>query len=158
MTYSKIPNLSDVFYSFEITDIQADKSVGHIYAVLFDDGVVKIGRTKNPKARMYQLSTIRGYHKIERAYISGLVNHSNKVERAVTKGLTPCYKSEFFAIPFECAVKRIRYICGDECLFHADSFEDVVESFPNTASSEWIEQRMYDMLSILCDLWKEKYT
>ena len=131
-------------------DCERDQSIGHIYAVLYDDGIVKIGKTKNPKQRLYALARIRGYHHIDKAYFSEPVNHAYVAERRATKGLKPCYKKEFFDISWEEAVARVKAAAGDKYYFIADTFEELRQSYPNAEDTdEGIVRCVTEMLNLI---------
>lgn len=126
-------NIIEVFNSFEIS---RDKSTGHIYAVEYDDGIVKIGRTESPKKRMYSLTHYRGPHSIKKVYISGIIPHSRISERLAMRGLKPCERAECFDISFDEAVERVKTVAGCEVYFEARDFEGVSSMFPYAVRAE----------------------
>ena len=122
-----------ILNSFEIS---RDKSTGHIYAVEYDDGIVKIGRTESPKKRMYSLTQYRGPHSIKKVYISGIIPHSRVAERLAMRGLKPCERAECFDISFNEAVERVKAVAGCKVYFEARDFEGVSSMFPNAVRAE----------------------
>lgn len=128
-------------------DKAQDKSEGHIYAVEYDDGIVKIGKTASPRKRMYSLTTFRGtYHKIIRVYISGKVQHSRYCEKKAMAGLVPCYGRECFSIPFKCAINRVRAVAGTDVYFCAEGFDKIRGEFPNIERPEDGLERIFTEL------------
>jgi len=88
---------------------------GRVYAVQFEDGLVKIGWTANPDQRFDKLECdYRGrYCRIVREYIGPIVQKARLAEALVLLGLKPIEKKELFEIPFHVAVDRIKAICGN---------------------------------------------
>ena len=108
---------------------------GHIYAILYDDEIVKIGRTKNPKDRLFALCNHRmEFHRIEKCYFSVSVNYpvfcEHNIKKQLCRNYDLCYGRECFDMPFDDAVNSIRQMIPD-CWFYGDCFESIKKKFPN---------------------------
>ena len=141
----------DFYDFFDEMNKHLDESVGHLYAIEYDDGIVKIGRTQSPERRMYTLTKYRGkYHKIIKVYISGIVQHSYYAEKKAMAGLEPVYGRECFNIPFSCAVKRVWAVTGGEPWFVANDWQSARKRFPNIERPQEALERLFDeFLSVL---------
>lgn len=82
---------------------------GYLYAVQYEDGLVKMGYTSNPSQRFEHLEQYyRGRPmRIIREYVSDMVYKCRLQEARAMMGLMPVYRKELFDIPFWEAVKRI---------------------------------------------------
>lgn len=103
---------------------------GVIYAVEYEDGIVKIGFTGNIQQRLYQLRRVYrgGEYAIKKIYVSGCVANVRKKEQDVLTGFAPALvgKRECFKIPFEVAVDKIKAICGEKYEIYASCIEDIM--------------------------------
>lgn len=85
---------------------------GYVYAVEYEDGIVKIGSTQNADKRFYSLQNAyrRSNAVITKVYVSAVVPDCRGAERGAMNGLVPCEKRkrEVFDIPFPEAVERIQ--------------------------------------------------
>lgn len=116
-------------------DLKDCPTGGYIYAILYDDGIVKIGRTKNPQNRLYALCRHREeWHRIDKCYFSICVNDPVDLEYVIIKKLeqkySPCYGNECFNMPFDEAIDSITQLIRD-CWFYGDCFESIKKKFPN---------------------------
>ena len=121
-------------YGIDYDELLRDRkeiSGGCVYAVEYEDGIVKIGCTANVPRRMYELRHVaRGVeHIISKVYVSKCVSNVRKYERDVLHGFAPVLtgRKEFFRIPFESAVNKIKQFCGEECEAYATSIEDILK-------------------------------
>ena len=88
---------------------------GYVYVVRYDDGVVKIGVSKNPKVRLQALCRHRPErHTIQEKYVSVCVNDPYFVERSIKHALyrkcKPCYGTECFCVSFNKVVNCVKLI------------------------------------------------
>ena len=108
-----------------------ERSSGVIYAVEYEDGIVKIGYTRNILRRLYQLRRVyRGKeYIINKIYVTECVTNARCKERSVMEGFTPVLngKNECFKIPFEIAVDKIKTICGGKYQVYANCIEDIMD-------------------------------
>lgn len=111
---------------------------GVVYAVEYEDGIVKIGFTRDIRMRLYQLRRVYrgGEHVINKIYVSKCVENVRMKERDVLSGFIPALvgKNECFKIPFEVAVDKIKTICGEEYEVYASCIEDIMnDNYLDTA-------------------------
>lgn len=117
---------------------------GFIYAVQYEDGIVKIGCTADFDKRINQLAKIyRGkFVQITKIHVSGLVEHKKDKEQTVLRRFKPCLKNhkECFDISFEDAVSCIDECCCNEPTIHIEDLNKIADYYPNVISSElWWE-------------------
>lgn len=116
----------------EILRNEEERKSGVIYAVEYEDGIVKIGFTTNIQRRLYQLRTVyRGKeYTINKICVSECVANVRKKERDVLNGFTPIPggKKECFIIPFEIAVDKIKTVCGRNLQIYADGLDDIISN------------------------------
>ena len=116
----------------EIMRKEEERKSGVIYAVEYEDGIVKIGCTRNIPMRLYQLRKVyRGKeHIINKIYVTECVTNARSKEKSVMEGFTPAIegKRECFKIPFEIAVDKIKTICGEEYQIYANCIEDIIKN------------------------------
>ena len=140
-----------IMEGWDAYEISRDQSRGHIYAVEFDDGIVKIGRTQSPKKRMYSLTQFRGKHSLKKVYISGVIPHSYIAERLAMRGLTPCDGRECFKVPFEQAVERVKSVAGEVVFVEAYGFENISKIFKGAVRPEplieiYVERLLFELM------------
>lgn len=139
-------NYNTLMDGWRAYEISRDQSCGHIYAVEFDDGIVKIGRTQSPEKRMYSLTQFRGKRSLKKVYISGMIPHSYIAERLAMRGLTPCDGRECFKIPFEQAVERVKSVAGEAVFVEAYGFENISKIFKGAVRPEIILENHFERL------------
>jgi len=84
------------------------EKLGFVYALLSTDGLVKIGRALNPKARIRGISTHTGRTFVQ-AYISPPVDDYKKLERTLHQTFAGCRKmGEWFDISIDTVVSEIK--------------------------------------------------
>lgn len=107
---------------------------GHVYAVEFDDGIVKIGSTMDANMRFWQLERREPKKRIVRACVSEKTELYRVVERLAQDGLTSVWKKEYYSIPYQDAEERIaKYLAID---FSLGSRIEVITHFRDLATAK----------------------
>ena len=106
---------------------------GYVYAVQFDDGLVKIGSTSYPAERFHRLQFYYRNKKtrIDRVYISDKVEDSRRCERLAQDGLRAVEKKEIYNISFDDAVNRVKSATNTKDDFITHSREETEREFPD---------------------------
>jgi len=113
-------------------DVSECPCAGYVYAVEYDDGIVKIGHTRRPEQRLNELYRYRRKsHKITRVYITISVFGASACEYRANRGLKPCFGKEFFDVPFDDAVSRIVGVVGNGIYWRGDNPEAIQQEYPN---------------------------
>lgn len=133
-------------------DALTKKVPGYVYAVLYEDGLVKIGSTSKPAQRFYTLQN--SYRekpmRIDRVFVSGVCNDSRGAERRAQNGLKPVYNRETYKISFGSAVHRVIKATGTQGYTLTNSREETVERYKNlNMGFEGVERAMRKLLEML---------